>query len=259
MTTSEIFVDTPHGRLFTHVWHHPAGTDRTPIVLLHDSLGCVALWRDFPSALSTATGRVVVAYDRLGFGASDPHPSRLALDFVTDEPRRGLLPVADALRIDRMILFGHSVGGGMAIAAAATAPERVVAVVTESAQAFVEERTLAGIRAARASFQAPEQLARLARHHGAKARWVLDAWTETWLDPAFAGWTLDAELRRVRCPVLALHGDEDEFGSVAFPERIARLPTPPGRAVVVARCGHVPHREHPDLVLRAVVDLVAAL
>ena len=260
MTATDTFVATPQGRLFARVWNDDAARpDRAPIVLLHDSLGCVELWRDFPSALSAATGRTVVAYDRLGFGGSDPHPGRLALDFVTDEPRRGLLPVADALRIERMILFGHSVGGGMAIAAAAVAPERIVAVVTESAQAFVEERTLAGIRAARASFQAPEQLERLARYHGTKARWVLDAWTETWLSPAFATFTLDAELRRVRCPVLAIHGDGDEFGSVAFPERIARLPSPPGRAVVLERCGHVPHREQPAIVLRNVVALVAAL
>lgn len=260
MTAADSFVATPRGRLFVRIWSRgPTHGERAPIVLLHDSLGCVELWRDFPEALSAATGRTVVAYDRLGFGRSDPYPGALPFDFVTEEARTGLVPLADALGIARAVLFGHSVGGGMAVAAGAAVPERVAAIVTESAQAFVEERTLAGIRAARASFRAPEQAARLARYHGGKARWVLDAWTETWLAPEFSGFTLDDELGRLRCPVLAIHGDGDEFGSVAFPRRIASLPPTPGRAVVVDGCGHVPHREKPELVLRTVAEFLAEI
>lgn len=260
MTVRDAFVGTPLGRLFVRTWSGAADSaERAPIVLLHDSLGCVELWRDFPALLSSATGRSVVAYDRLGFGKSDPHPGRLGFDFVTDEARTGLPALTAALAIDRRVLFGHSVGGAMAVAAGAAFPERTEAIVTESAQAFVEERTLAAIREARTQLRSPERIARLARYHGDKARWVLDAWTETWLAPEFAGWMLDPELRRLPCPVLAIHGDDDEYGSVAFPHRIASLPPTPGKAVIVDHCGHVPHREKPEVVLQTVTTFLAAL
>jgi pimeloyl-ACP methyl ester carboxylesterase len=246
----ERYVDTPRGRLFVRVWGDLA-PHTVPIVLLHDSLGSVELWRDFPALLADATGRAVVAYDRLGFGKSDPYPGRLNIDFVRVEAHFGLAPVKAALGIGRMVLFGHSVGGGMSVAAAAAFPDAVAAVITLSAQAFVEDRTTAGIREAKAGFQAPGQIDRLARYHGDKAQWVLDAWTETWLSPEFAGWTLDDDLRALRCPLLALHGDRDEYGSRLHPERIARLAGGGGQFLILENCGHVPHREVPELVLRA--------
>lgn len=113
----------------------------------------------------------------------------------------------------------------------------------ESAQAFVEERTLAGIRAAQSQFAVAGQMSRLARYHGDKAGWVLAAWTNTWLDPSFASWTLDSMLVRTRCPVLAMHGDRDEFGSPAHLERITSLVGGPSTGVLLEACGHVPHRE----------------
>lgn len=134
----------------------------------------------------------------------------------------------------------------MAVETAARFPERCRALVTIAAQAFVEERTLAGIRDAKRDFQDPANMARLAKYHGDKARWVLDAWTETWLSPGFAGWTLDAALAAVRCPILALHGDQDEYGSRAHPERIA---AGRGTARILPDTGHVPHREREALVI----------
>ncbi|MBC6981365.1 alpha/beta fold hydrolase [Caulobacter sp. 17J80-11] len=248
--TRELCVDTPDGRLYARVWGELAGP-RAPIVLLHDSLGSVAQWRDFPERLAQATGRAVVAYDRLGFGRSDPHPRLLQPDFVHDEARAGLTPLRAALEIGPMVLFGHSVGGGMALSAAAALPD-VRAVVSESAQAFVEDVTLAGVREAKAAFARPGQVERLERWHGDKARWVLDAWIETWLDEGRAGWRLDEDLRAVRCPVLAMHGDKDEFGSPAHPQRIGALPSGPTRVVLMDDTGHVPHRERPEAVLAEV-------
>jgi pimeloyl-ACP methyl ester carboxylesterase len=248
----DLYVEGPGGRLFVRVWGDPGARGPAPILLFHDSLGSVALWRDFPARVATATGRAVVAYDRLGFGRSDPHPSRLAPGFVRDEAHAALPALRAALGMERLVLFGHSVGGGMAVSAAAAFPEATAAVITESAQAFVEDVTLAGVRDAKAAFAEPGQIERLARWHGDKARWVLDAWIETWLDPARADWSLDADLRGVRAPVLALHGDRDEFGSAAHPQRIGALPPAPGRVVLIDDCGHVPHREKPDLVLETV-------
>jgi len=145
----------------------------------------------------------------------------------------------------------------MAVVAAARFADATVGVITESAQAFVEDRTLAAIRDAKSAFEAPGQIDRLMRYHGDKAAWVLNAWTETWLHPEFATLALDTYLRRLRCPVLAIHGDRDEYGSSAHPERIAKVAPTPADVVIVDDCGHVPHREKPEVVMRAVSTFLA--
>jgi pimeloyl-ACP methyl ester carboxylesterase len=257
--SSEHWVSTEQGKLFAKAWmppDQPLGTNAA-ILLFHDSLGCVDVWRDFPEKLAMATRRAVVAYDRLGFGRSDPYPGSLPAEFMRDEAATSVPRLREQLGIDAMIAFGHSVGGAMAVAAAVRFSDRCVALVTEAAQAFVEDRTLAGIRAAQAAFQEPSEFERLERRHGPKAQWVLDAWTKTWLAPAFQHWSLDDDLRQVRCPTLAIHGDQDEYGSLRHPERIAGLTSGPAKTVIVPACGHVPHREQPERVLREIAQFLA--
>jgi pimeloyl-ACP methyl ester carboxylesterase len=173
----------PQGRIFARIWGQdgaaPDPIDDTPIILLHDSLGCVELWRGFPALLSATTGRTVIAYDRLGFGKSDPRTDRLSLDFIADEARTYFLELCRQLGIDRFIAMGHSVGGGMAVNCAATFSDQCDALITESAQAFVEDKTLHGISEARELFKQDSQTERLRRYHGDNAEWVLHAWTET--------------------------------------------------------------------------------
>lgn len=220
-----------------------------PIVLFHDSLGCVALWREFPGALANATGRSVIAYDRPGFGDSDPCPHTLTRGFIEAEPEQAFAALCDYLEINHFIAFGHSVGGAMAAACAATYPDRCQALITESAQAFVEAQTLAGIREARTQFAQPGQVDRLRKYHGDKAPWVLSAWIDTWLSDEFRDWTLDGVLKDVRCPSLALHGDSGEFGSAEHPRRYSSRTSGRGDMHLLPGCGHVPHREQEDKVL----------
>lgn len=250
--TTDSRIATPLGEIFARRWHVPPAGDRpgrAPVVLLHDSLGSVALWRDFPQQLAAATGREVVAYDRLGFGGSDAHPGMLDSCFVAQEAETAFEAVLQAQGIGDFVVLGHSVGGGMATMAAARFGPRCRALVTESAQAFVEDRTLEGIRAARDDFARPGQLERLRKYHGDKAAWVLSAWVDTWLSPAFAGYRLDEALARVHCPVLAIHGENDEFGSLAHPERIRSAAAGPAEAEIIAGAGHVPHREWPERIV----------
>lgn len=257
---TDSFVHHPQGRLFARSWQPAAARHAAaPIVLFHDSLGCVELWRDFPAALAEASGRRVIAYDRLGFGRSDPRGGLLAPDFVAEEAESALPALQRALGFGRFVGFGHSVGGGMAVHCAALHPCDCVGLVTESAQAFVEERTLAGIRDAKAGFQDPAHFGRLARYHGEKARWVLDAWTETWLGPAFRAWSLAAVLPRVRCPLLALHGEHDEFGSTRHPQAIAGQAAGPAHVEIIDGAFHVPHRERPGRVLALAIPFLASL
>jgi pimeloyl-ACP methyl ester carboxylesterase len=247
----EHWVDTSDGKLFAQDWH-PLNAQGVPIILLHDSLGCVALWRDFPEQLAAATGQRVVAYDRLGFGRSDAHPGRLRRGFVEAEAQQGFAALLQQLEIGDFIVFGHSVGGGMAVGCAAIHGNRCLGLITESAQAFVEDLTLQGIRAADRQFAEPGQLERLARYHGEKAEWVLRAWVDNWLDDAFADWNLDPLLAKVRCPLLSLHGEQDEFGSAAHPRRFTSLAAGPSVMHLLPACGHVPHREQADAVLQLV-------
>ncbi|WP_186160232.1 alpha/beta fold hydrolase [Burkholderia gladioli] len=254
MTDDFRWIDAPQGRLYAQRWPRPddgAATPPAPILMLHDSLGCVALWREFPAELARATGRDVIAYDRAGFGRSAPAQAPLPADFIAAEACDSLPALQRGFGFAGFVALGHSVGGAMAAACAAAQPEHCEALVTISAQAFVEARTLEGIRAAREAFARPDQFERLARHHGERARWVLDAWIDTWLDPAFAGWTLDATLARVRCPALVLHGEHDEYGSPRHPARIVEGLAGPARMMLLPGCAHVPHREAKPAVLGA--------
>ncbi|MEX5342586.1 alpha/beta fold hydrolase [Pseudomonas sp. I2] len=256
LIVSQHMIGTPQGRLFAQAWT-PTQARGEPFVLLHDSLGCVALWRDFPAQLAQATGRRVVAYDRLGFGRSDAHPGHLRPGFVEAEAHEGFAAVRGHFGIDDFLVLGHSVGGGMAVGCAAAFAGQCRGLVSESAQAFVEPLTLDGIRAAQRQFAEPGQLQRLGKYHGDKAEWVLRAWVDTWLSEAFAGWSLDALLPRVHCPLLSLHGDQDEFGSPAHPRRITALAGGPSVMQLLPGCGHVPHREQPAAVLEAIGRFLA--
>ena len=258
MSATDRWIVHPSGRLFARQWQpddvEPAGA---PLLLLHDSLGCVELWRDFPAQLAAATRRRVIAYDRLGFGRSDARVGRPSKDFVAEEATTILPALREQLAIDRFVAVGHSVGGGMAVEIAAHEPADCEALVTMAAQAFVEDRTIAGLLVAQAQFRDPAQVERLARYHGDKAAWALDAWLGQWLDPAFAAWSLADALPRVVCPTLAIHGEQDEYGSVAHPQRIAGGVSGPARVAILPGVGHVPHREKPDLVVRLIADFLA--
>ncbi|MCL7940808.1 alpha/beta hydrolase [Halomonas sp. ATCH28] len=250
-------LDTPAGGLYAARWRpETAKATRSPIVLLHDSLGCVALWRAFPARLAAASGREVIAYDRLGYGESAPYPGPQPASFIADEAE-----VFGALRehfgIERFVVLGHSVGGSMAVEIAGRHADGCEALVTVAAQAFTEPRTLAGIRGAEQAFQHPAAMARLAKYHGDKADWVLRSWVDTWHSEAFADWTLDPALQRVACPTLTIHGEHDEYGSRAQPERIASLTPGPAEPHVLADCGHVPHRECPERLIAALLPFLA--
>ena len=265
VTTSEHRIATPEGHVYAKRWHvpvppeSPAAQARAPILLNHDSLGAVSLWRDFPALLAQACGRDVVAYDRLGFGQSDANPEQLQADFVADEVQSGIAPVLAALNIEDFVLLGHSVGGGMAAEAAAHFGARCKALITESVQTFVEDRTLQGIGEARDNFAQPGQLDRLARYHGDKAAWVLSAWVDTWFSEAFASYSLQSAFERIQCPVLAIHGGQDEFGSLVHPENIVRWTNGAAQQEIIATGGHVPHKETPQPLVERIAQFLQAV
>ena len=248
MQITDHSIDIADGSIYARRWQ-PHGTTRLPIILLHDSLGSVGLWRDFPAALAHTTHRPVIAYDRLGFGHSTPLHELPPDSFIDDEASIYLPALATALGLTRYILLGHSVGGCMALFAASVATNPCAALITESAQAFVGEQTMAGIRAAKQGFADPQEFARLEKWHGERARWVLDAWTEKWLSTEFRNWSIESRLELINCPLLAINGAEDEYCPIDYPQRITRGTNGPTQVAIMAGCGHVPHRQEPDRVL----------
>ena len=261
--SNDVWVNHPHGRVFARIWSPSSDTSRPqreiPIVLFHDSLGCVDLWRNFPAELSAGTGLRVIAYDRLGFGRSDPRGDKPAIDFIADEAKTYFPVIREQLGFRRFIAFGHSVGGGMSVNCAAEWAADCEALITESAQAFAEERTLQAIRIAKEEFKDDKQVERLKKYHGEKAKWVLDAWTETWLHPEFASWSLAGVLPQVTCPVLAIHGIYDEYGSTRHPEMIGQLCDSRSRVEIIPDTYHVPHHERPELIVSLVSEFIASV
>ena len=252
-TTEDLWITLPGSaqRMYARRWqpNNANAHSRAPIVLMHDSLGAVVLWRDFPALLAQATGRVVIAYDRLGFGQSDARQGPPSAAFISEEATHYWPALRDQLQLTQFVLLGHSVGGGMAIESAARAGTACTALITIAAQAFVGEGTVASISAARSQFQDPEQIARLAKYHGDKARWVVDAWTETWLSQPFADWNNDAWLQQLQTPALVLHGEHDEYGDRSHPDRIAHHAGTHAQVALIPGAHHMPHREVPDVVL----------
>ncbi len=253
---AEHAVDVPGGHLHVREWRVPHA-DRAPFVLLHDSLGSVAQWKDFPEALATISGRPVIAYDRLGYGKSGAREALLGAHLFREEADTYFPAVMQALGVRRCVPLGHSIGGPMALVLAATHPELCEAVVSMAGQAFVEPMTLQGIRRMHAALDDADEFPRLARYHGEKTRWVLDSWPAVWFAPGFASWSLDAYLPHVTCPVLAIHGDRDEYGSTAFPERIATGVAGHAEMLILDDCGHFPHRSRTQAVLDRVVQFLA--
>lgn len=255
LKTTDATLKLPCGDVFVRKWI-PENAASTPIILLHDSLGCVELWRDFPPALATATQRTVIAYDRLGFGKSSLCTEPMDISFIDDEARFNLPAVIAALGIGQYILFGHSVGGAMALVAAATQGDNCLAVISESALVFVEDCAVAEIRKAKQGFADESQFEKLARWHGERTRWVLDSWTGIWLSKEFRHWTLDAYLAQIQIPLLAIHGDADEYGSCRSPRHITQCVHGPASMEIIPTCGHFPHRENPDKIVAMVFDFL---
>lgn len=243
------FADIDGKKIFLKFFHPEVLLKRDPIILMHDSLGCTDMWRDFPQRLSDLTNRTVISYDRMGFGQSSKREELPSIHFVTEEAQVYLPKILDAIGIDKFYIFGHSVGGGIAVASAAHFQDRCLGIITESAQAFVEDKTVEGIKKAEVDFADQKVFGRLEKYHGDKTTWVLDAWIKVWLSPSFANWSLKDLLPNVKCPLLAIHGDKDDYGSNKFPEMISELAGGVAEKMIVDDCGHVPHREKADLIL----------
>jgi pimeloyl-ACP methyl ester carboxylesterase len=216
---------------------------RPTLVFLHDSLGCIALWRDFPNQLAEATRCNVLVYDRHGYGKSHAFESSERRKDYLELEAEVLKDLLEACQIEEAILFGHSDGGSIALIAAAKFPQRIKAILVEGAHIFVEELTLAGIRQAVQAYRTTNLKSRLEQYHGDKTDHVFQAWAQTWLRPDYRYWTIEPFLPMIQCPVLVIQGEKDEYGTLLQVNGITSGVCGPVFQYIVPQAGHTPHKE----------------
>jgi pimeloyl-ACP methyl ester carboxylesterase len=229
----------------------PAHRPGSPVILmLHEGLGCVAMWRHFPERVAAVTGCRTIAWSRAGYGHSQPDVEPRTPRYMHREALEALPALLAELGIERPLLFGHSDGGSIALIFAGAFPEVPLGVIVMAPHEFVEEETLAGIRAAREAWIETDLAQKLARHHHDAGR-VFRDWNDTWLSADFRDWNIEEYLAQIRCPVLAIQGADDEYATMRQVEVIAERVA--GAALLkLPACGHSPHRDQPAAVLGAV-------
>lgn len=233
--------------------------DAPLVVFLHEGLGSVAMWRDFPDRLCAAGGVRGLVYSRPGYGRSTPRPlaQRHAPDFMHAQARRVLPVLLDALDVPSGYwLFGHSDGGSIVLIHAASFPSRPAGAIVVAPHIVVEQRSIDSIAATKVAYETTDLRARLGRHHD-DVESAFRGWNDIWLDPAFRTWTIEDLLADITCPLLAIQGIDDEYGTMAQIDGIAAA-RPGTRLVKLAVCGHSPHRDQPDAVIRETLAFIGS-
>jgi pimeloyl-ACP methyl ester carboxylesterase len=232
-------------------YKHIAGDSHSPtILMLHEGLGSVAMWKDFPEQLAYVTQSSVVVYSRNGYGSSAPLQAARSVRYMHDEALNVLPQFLDALGIVNPVLFGHSDGGSIALIHAGGSGRKVAGIVALAPHVFVEEISVTNISAAKTAYATTSLRERLARYHD-DVDGAFRGWNDIWLDPAFRAWNIERFLPRIECGVLAIQGEDDEYGSMEQIERIARS-APDVELLKLPNCGHSPHKDRPDAVLERV-------
>ena len=251
------FAEIDGARLET-AWIAPAKPDRPTIVMLHEGLGSIALWKDFPERLAAATGAGTLIYSRYGHGASTLLEGDRPVAYMHHEAEVVLPAMLRHFKIERPILFGHSDGGSIALIYAGFRPDDVAGLILEAPHVFVEDLTVASIARVKELYRSTDLAGKLRRYHHSVDQ-TFWGWNNIWLDPRFKLWNIEAYLPAIRCPILAIQGWDDEYGTRAQLDTIAAA-TPATDVVMLAKCGHSPHRDQDAEILErstAFVERVA--
>ena len=233
--------------------------DAPALVLLHEGLGSLALWRDFPAVLASLTGRKVVVWSRYGYGRSTVVRRARPVEYMHEEALTVLPELLDRLAIERPVLVGHSDGASIALIYAGSGPDHPVAgVVALAPHVVVEDRSVAGVRAARQEYLHGDLPARLARYHTDPDA-TFWGWNDVWLSAPFRAWNIEAYLLAVTCPVLLVQCADDRYGSLAQLDRIEARVAGRVERLVLPEGGHAPHQSHREEVAGRISDFVRSL
>lgn len=245
----QIVVD---GRRVETTFFGPSPERAPTLVLLHEGLGCVAMWRDFPRLLTERTGYGVLAYSRPGYGKSDPVPLPRPLSYMHDEALDVLPAVLDQAGIRKTILVGHSDGASIATIYAGSRQDfRVRGLALMAPHFFVEDISVRSIAEAKQAYEAGDLRERLARYHD-DVDVAFRGWNEAWLDPKFREWHIEPELAHVRVPMLIVQGKGDQYGTEAQLALAQRETYCPVETLLLDDCRHAPHVDQPETTLDAI-------
>lgn len=234
---------------YLHVKRVTKNQDWPTLAFLHDSLGCVELWRDFPERLSENLEMNLLIYDRQGYGKSCHFSySQRSVNYMEDEADI-LINLLNQLQLNKVFLFGHSDGATIALIAAGKYPHRISGVVSEAGHIFVEDITLNGIRDAVRAYQKTSLKEKLQKYHADKTEAVFQMWTQTWLRPDFKNWTIFHFLENITCPVLLIQGEDDEYGSLAQVDGVEQRVKADVERFIIPEVKHTPHKEVPEIVI----------
>jgi pimeloyl-ACP methyl ester carboxylesterase len=234
-----------------------ANADAPTLVFLHEGLGSVSMWRDFPRKAALATGCPAVVYSRRGYGNSDRLRAPQPVRYMHDEAIEILPRLLHELGIREPVLVGHSDGASIAIIHAGV-HDRLCGLVVMAPHVFVEDLSVESIARAKTAFETTDLRERLARHH-ADPEATFRGWNDIWLHPDFRAWNIEEYLPRITCPVLAIQGFDDEYGTMAQVDAVTRQVGGPVETLRLDRCGHSPHRDQPAAVLEALARFVSRL
>lgn len=245
-----------------HAWITSPDADAPLIVFLHEGLGSVSMWRDFPARLCAATGCRGLVYSRPGYGNSTPRArdERWGLDFMHRQALEVLPALLTALGVnaerDKPWLFGHSDGGSIALLYAAHHPKAIAGAVVLAPHIMVEALSVRSIAQARTAYETTDLRQRLARHHADpdSAFW---GWANAWLDARFLKWSVESELHAITCPLLAVQGLNDEYGTLAQIRGIQQA-APQTQLLELPDCGHSAHKDQAEAVITAARTLITA-
>ncbi len=237
----------------------PAPGAAPTVVMLHEGLGCVALWRKFPAKLAAATGFGVFVYSRAGYGRSDPVDLPLPLDYMTREARFSLPQALEAVGLQQGVLIGHSDGASIAaIYAGEHADERLKGLVLMAPHVFAEAPGLASIAGAKRAYETGDLRAKLAKFHR-HVDCAFLGWNGAWLDPGFKAWNIEEFVDRWRVPSLLIQGADDQYGTIAQIRAIEQRTPAPVASLILDDCRHSPHLERPQATLDAVAAFCAKI
>ena len=237
------------GKIEYQLYDPQPGETRT-LVFLHEGLGCVSMWKDFPEKLAEKTGCGALVYSRFGYGKSDPCELPRTSDFMHEEGLDVLPRIIEQTGIREHILIGHSDGGSIGlIYAGGIRPASLKGVVSIAAHVFCEQITVDSIRKARTEWERGNLKEKLHRYHMKNTETAFKGWNEVWLDPAFMEWNIEEYLFTIKVPVLAVQGEEDPYGTRAQVDSIVRNCRGRAHPLLIPGCGHAPHIEKKDLLL----------
>jgi len=231
--------------------------DTTTLILLHEGLGSVSMWGDFPEKLAQRTGHAVLSYSRVGYGKSDACKLPRTPEYMHVEARKYLPEVVAALDTDIIYLIGHSDGASIsAIYAGETPDSRVKGLILMAPHFFTESVTIRSIRAARRLFATRDLRQRLEKHHGKNVDCAFKGWNDAWLDPEFAQWNISEFVPKIAVPILLIQGVGDQYGSVAQIDLVNQKSNVLVKTCLFEQCRHAPHRDQPLLTLDAISEFL---